>query len=46
MRVYIKHRIRGIRDAPHILDNKRQEQEEVKQLHERRYVRTPLHEHI
>jgi hypothetical protein len=39
--VHIKHRIGGIRDTWHILDNRCQEQEEVEQPHERRHVRSP-----
>jgi hypothetical protein len=34
--VHIKHRIEGIRDAWHILDNRHREQKEVEQPRERR----------
>jgi hypothetical protein len=39
--VYIKHRIGGIRDAQHILDNMRREQEDVEQPREKK-ARTAL----
>jgi hypothetical protein len=41
MHVHIKHRMGGIRDAQHILDNRRWEQKEVNQPHKRRCARRP-----